>query len=60
MTLQQHVRALKSLGYEPSGLFMTSAIELKLDEMTMYVCLSGSLIARNAQVSHTTMIYLSS
>lgn len=35
-TVQQHVRALKSMGYEPSGPFITSAIELKLDETTMF------------------------
>ena len=35
-TVQQHVRALKSLGYEPSGPFITSVIELKLDETTMF------------------------
>ena len=32
-TVQQHVQALKSLGYEPSGPF---TIELKLDETTMF------------------------
>ena len=30
------MRALKSMGYEPSGLFITSALELKLDEATMF------------------------
>lgn len=35
-TVQQHVRALKSMGYEPSGSFITSAIELKLDETTIF------------------------
>ena len=35
-TVQQHIRALKSMDYEPSGLFITSAIELKLDETTMF------------------------
>ena len=33
---QQHVRALKSMGYEPSGPFITSALELKLDDTTMF------------------------
>ena len=32
-SVQQHVRALKSMGYEPSG---PSALELKLDETTMF------------------------
>ena len=35
-TVQQHVRALKSMGYEPSAPFITSAMELKLDETTMF------------------------
>ena len=34
--VQQHVRALKSMGYEPSGPFITSALELKLDDTTMF------------------------
>ena len=28
--MQQHLRALKSMGYEPSGSFVTSILELKL------------------------------
>ena len=35
-TVQQHVRALKSMGYEPSAPFITSTMELKLDETTMF------------------------
>ena len=35
-TAQQHVRALKSMGYEPSGAFLTSILELKLDPDTMF------------------------
>ena len=35
-TVQQHVRALKSMGYEPSGPFITSTLELKLDQTTMF------------------------
>ena len=34
--VQQHMRALKSMGYEPSGPFITSALELKLDDTTMF------------------------
>jgi hypothetical protein len=30
-TVQQHLRALKAMDYEPSGPFITSALELKLD-----------------------------
>ena len=35
-TVQQHLRALKSLVYEPSGLFITSVLELKLNAGTMF------------------------
>ena len=35
-TTQQHVRALKSMGYEPSGAFLTSILEIKLDPGTMF------------------------
>jgi hypothetical protein len=35
-TVQQHLRALKSMGYEPSGPFITSTLELKLDQSTMF------------------------
>ena len=34
--LQQHLRALKSMDHEPSGSFITSMIELKLDQSTMF------------------------
>lgn len=33
---QQHLRALKSMDYEPSGSFITSMMELKLDQNTMF------------------------
>lgn len=33
---QQHLRALKSMGQEPSGAFITSMLELKLDAGTMF------------------------
>ena len=33
---QQHLRALKALGHEPSGSFITSLLELKLDVNTMF------------------------
>ena len=32
----QHLRALKAMEYEPSGPFITSALELKLDTNTMF------------------------
>ena len=35
-TVQQHLRALKAMGYEPSGVFITSVLELKLDTGTMF------------------------
>ncbi len=35
-TALQHLRALKSLGQEPSGSFITSLLELKLDMTTMF------------------------
>ena len=34
--VQQHLRALKSMGYEPSGPFVTSILELKLDQTTLF------------------------
>ena len=33
---QQHLRALKAMGQEPSGSFVTSVLELKLDMNTMF------------------------
>ena len=33
---QQHLRALKSMGFQPSGPFVTSILELKLDHVTMF------------------------
>ena len=35
-TVQQHLRALKAMDYEPSGPFITSVLELKLDTSTMF------------------------
>ena len=35
-TVQQHLCALKVMGYEPSGPFITSVLELKLDTTTMF------------------------
>ena len=34
--VQQHLRALKVMDHEPSGAFITSALELKLDASTMF------------------------
>ena len=35
-TILQHLRALKAMGHEPSGSFITSMLELKLDVNTMF------------------------
>ena len=35
-TVQQHLRALKAMSYEPSGPFITSMLELKLDSTTRF------------------------
>ena len=35
-TVRQHLRALKSMGCEPSGPFITSILELKLDDTTSF------------------------
>ena len=35
-TVQQHLRALKAMAYEPSGPFITSVLELKLDSNTSF------------------------
>ena len=35
-TVQQHLRALKAMDYEPSGPFITSTLELKLNPNTMF------------------------
>ena len=35
-TVQQHLCALRSMDYEPSGNFITSVIELKLDAGTLF------------------------
>ena len=35
-TVQQHLRALKALGHEPSSAFITSTLELKLDVATAF------------------------
>ena len=35
-TIQQHLRALKTMDYEPSGPFITSILELRLDASTNF------------------------
>ncbi len=35
-TAQQHVRALKTMGHEPSGSFITAVLEMKLDKETTF------------------------
>ena len=57
-TVLQHLRALKSMGYDPSGPFITSALELKLIKIP---CLSGRGIARKVLMSHiikSSLIFL--
>ncbi len=34
--VQQHIRALKAMGHEPPGPFVTSVLELKLDQNIMF------------------------
>ena len=34
--VQQHLRALKAMEYEPSGPFITTVLKLKLDVNTMF------------------------
>ena len=36
--LIQHLRALKAMGYKPSASFITSLIQLKLDQNMMFEC----------------------
>ena len=33
---QQHIRALKAMGHEPDGTFITSFLQLKLDQTTLF------------------------
>ena len=54
--VQQHLRALKAMDYEPSGPFITSVLELKLDVNTVY----GKSIAKIPPTYHTTRGYWSS
>ena len=35
-TVQQHLRALKAMGQDPTGSFITSLLELKMDSNTMF------------------------
>ena len=35
-TAQQHIRALKTMGHEPDGNFITSFLQLKLDRTTLF------------------------
>ncbi len=53
-SVPQHLRALKAMGEEPSGAFITSILELKLDQATMF---RGPV--RTLPVSHITKRYLS-
>ena len=58
-TAQQHLRALKALGHEPDGSFITSMLELKLDAHTMFewqhhsqrICANTLLMTCSVQVS---------
>ena len=42
--IQQHLQALRAMDHEPSGPFITSAIELKLDTNTLFEWQKFSLI----------------
>lgn len=35
-TSQQHICALKAMGHEPDGTFITSLLQLKLDQTTLF------------------------
>ena len=52
--VQQHLRALKTVDYEPSGPFITSILELKLDAYT-----SGRSTAKTPLTYRTTRSYWS-
>ena len=54
--VQQHLRALKAMDYKPSGPFITSILELKLDVDTMF---EWQKIARVRLLYHTIKSFLS-
>lgn len=49
--MTQHLRPLKAMDYEPSGLFITFVLELKLDVYTMFKWQKYSQ-AKTWEVSH--------
>ncbi len=57
-TILQHLRDLKAMGYEPSGPFITSALELKLDTNTIFEWQKSSQDA--AEVPHYQKLWSSS
>ena len=56
-TLQQHLRVLKAMGQEPSGSFITSLLELKLDSNMTFKWRSSAKILT---ACHTTQSYWNS
>ena len=50
-TVQQHLRALRSMDYKPSGAFLTSFLQLKLDSTT------GKMQVKVTVMSHTIRTY---
>ena len=48
-TIQHHFRAVREMYHEPSGPFITSAIELNLDAN---ICLSGRNLAKIVMICH--------
>ena len=53
---QQHLRALKSMGFEPSGPFITSVLELKLDSGTSFEWQKASQEISGVHVPHCTKL----
>lgn len=50
----QHLRALKAMDYKPSGAFVTSIIELKLDRNTMFEWQRHSQCSSEVPLSRST------
>ena len=57
-TVQQHLRALKAMGQEPSSAFVTSVLELKLDTSTMFEWQKHSQDHRDVPDYHELLEFL--
>jgi hypothetical protein len=57
-TVQQHLKALKAMGHEPSGAFVTSMIELKLDSDTMFEWQKHSLTTSDMPHYHDILSFI--